>query len=224
MFDLEVFKQVLPVIEILAVIVFAASGALAASRKGLDLLGFMWLAVITGVGGGTVRDVILDVPVFWLNNTTHVAACLLTAVVVHFTASLVESRMRLLLWLDALGLALFTVAGTAKGLDHTGSALIAVVMGVITGSFGGIIRDVIGGEPSIILRREIYVTASALGAGFYWLLLKSGLTPTSAAIGGFLMIFTVRGLAIAYNVSMPVWRRSVSSRSYDDATKKSNND
>src|SRR5690606_37099585 len=140
-------------------------------RKGLDLLGFMWFAVLTGVGGGTVRDVILGVPVFWLDNPAHVAACLVTAVIVHFTAHLVESRYRVLLWFDALGLALFTVAGTAKGLDHGTGALVAIVMGVITGSVGGIARDIVGGEPSVILRREVYMTASALGAGCYALMM-----------------------------------------------------
>ncbi len=218
MFDLETFSQLMPLIDILAVVVFAATGALVASRKGLDLLGFMWLAVLTGVGGGTFRDMILDVPVFWLINPAYLAACLATAVVVHFTASLVESRYRLLLWLDALGLALFTVAGTAKGLEHDTGALVAIVMGVITGSVGGIVRDVIGGEPSIVLRHEIYVTASALGASCYVLLMASAVEPTAAAIAGFLVTFVVRGLAIAYNFSLPVWRRAVTVRDDEHST------
>ena len=211
MFDLQIFSQLMPVIDILAVVVFAASGALVASRKGLDLLGFMWLAVLTGVGGGTVRDMILDVPVFWLSNPAHIAACLATAVIVHFTASLVESRFRLLLWFDALGLALFTVAGTAKGLDNGTGALVAIVMGVITGSVGGIVRDVIGGEPSIVLRHEIYVTATALGAACYVLLIALAVAPTAAAVAGFLVTFVVRGLAIAYKLSLPMWRGSLTS-------------
>src|SRR5574339_831103 len=86
--------------DILAAVVFAVSGALVASRKGMDVMGFMWLAVITGVGGGTVRDLILNVPVFWVQNPIYVSACLATAVVMHFVAPLVESRSRTLLWLD----------------------------------------------------------------------------------------------------------------------------
>ncbi|MEZ5565860.1 MAG: trimeric intracellular cation channel family protein [Gammaproteobacteria bacterium] len=218
MFDLDALFHLMPVIDILAVVVFAASGALVASRKGLDLLGFMWLAVLTGVGGGTVRDLILDVPVFWVSSPAHVAACLLTAVIVYFTAHLVESRYRLLLWLDALGLALFTVAGTAKGLENDTGALVAIVMGVITGSVGGIVRDVIGGVPSVILRHEIYVTASALGAGCYALLMALAVEPTAAAIAGFLVTFVVRGLAIAYNLHLPAWNRTPSpSPDRDDA-------
>ena len=82
--------------EILAAVVFAVSGALVASRKGLDVTSFMWFAVITGVGGGTVRDLILNLPVFWVQNSAHVWACLVTAVVMHFVAPLVESRYRTL--------------------------------------------------------------------------------------------------------------------------------
>jgi uncharacterized membrane protein YeiH len=90
--------------DVLAAVVFAVSGALVASRKGMDVVGFMWLAVVTGIGGGTVRDLILDVPVFWVQNPIHVSACLLTAVPMHFVAPLVESRYRTLLWFDAFGL------------------------------------------------------------------------------------------------------------------------
>ena len=153
--------------DVLAAVVFAVSGALVASRKGMDVMGFMWFAVITGVGGGTVRDLILNVPVFWVQNPVHVSACLLTAVVMHFVAPLVESRYKTLLWFDAFGLALVTVAGTVKALDVGAPALVAIVMGVVTGSVGGIIRDTLGHVPSVILRHEIYVTASVLGACAY---------------------------------------------------------
>src|SRR4029453_15198697 len=101
--------------DILAAVVFAVSGALVASRKGMDVMGFMWLAVFTGVGGGARRDFIFDVPVFWVQNPVHVSACLVTAVVMHFVAPLVESRYKTLLWFDAFGLALVPVAGPAKG-------------------------------------------------------------------------------------------------------------
>lgn len=107
--------RLVPFFDVLAAVVFAVSGALVASRKGLDVMGAMWLAVITGVGGGTVRDLILDVPVFWVQNPVHISVCLLTAVVMHFISPLVESRYRTLLWFDAFGLALVTIAGTVKG-------------------------------------------------------------------------------------------------------------
>src|SRR5918994_3336799 len=104
------------------VAVFAATGALAASRKQLDIIGFLFLASITGIGGGTFRDLILDVPVFWIGNRTYVLVCAAVAVLIFFTAHFVESRYRLLLWLDAVGLAAYSVIGAAKGLGITGSA------------------------------------------------------------------------------------------------------
>src|SRR5919112_6558122 len=150
--------------DVVAAVVFAVSGALVASRKGLDLMGFMWFAVITGVGGGTVRDLILDVPVFWVQNPAHVSACLATAVVMHFVAPLVESRYRTLLWFDAFGLALVTVAGTVKASDVGTPELVAIAMGAVTGIVGGMLRDTLGHVPSVLLGQEVYVTASVLGA------------------------------------------------------------
>jgi len=195
--------------DVLAAIVFAVSGALVASRKGMDVMGFMWLAVITGVGGGTIRDLILDVPVFWVQDPSYVTACLITAVVMHFVAPLVESRYTMLLWFDAFGLALVTVAGTVKALDAGAPALVAVAMGAVTGSVGGIIRDTLGHVPSILLKHEIYVTASVLGACAYIAL--HGLAPeqTPAMIAGFLVTFGIRGLAIKLGWSLPVFRESV---------------
>jgi uncharacterized membrane protein YeiH len=194
--------------DVVAAVVFAVSGALVGSRKGMDVVGFMWLAVITGVGGGTVRDLILDVPVFWVQNPVHVSACLLTAVVMHFIAPLVESRYRMLLWFDAFGLALVTVAGTVKALDVGAPALVAIVMGVVTGCVGGIIRDTLGHVPSVLLRHEIYVTASVLGACSYVALNALGPERLTAMIVAFLVTLGVRGLAIAQGWSLPVFRES----------------
>jgi len=206
MVDMAGLAQLSVSVDILAAVSFAVSGALVASRKGLDILGFVWLAVLTGVGGGTLRDLLLGVPVFWVAEPLHVMACIATAVVVHFIAPLIESRYRLVLWFDALGLALVTVAGTAKGLDNGTGALVAVAMGVVTGSVGGIIRDLVGNEPSVILRHEIYVTASVLGACAYVLLILLALPALEAAVAGVLITFIVRGLAITFNWSLPAYR------------------
>ena len=195
--------------DVLAAVVFAVSGALVASRKGLDVMGFIWLAVITGVGGGTVRDLILSVPVFWVQNPVYVSACLLTAVVMHFVAPLVESRHKTLLWFDAFGLALVTVAGTVKSLDLGAPALVAIAMGVVTGSVGGIIRDTLGHVPSVILSHEIYVTASILGACASVGLNAAGTGRPVSMIAGFLVTFGVRGFAIKSGWSLPVFRQSL---------------
>ena len=201
--------RLVQIFDILAAVVFAASGSLVAARKGMDVVGFMWLSVITGVGGGTVRDVILDVPVFWVQQPAHVAACLATAVVMHFVAPLVQSRVRTLDWFDAFGLALVTIAGTAKALDVGTPAMVAIAMGVVTGSVGGIIRDLVGNLPSIILRHEIYVSASVAGACTFIALEAAGLPRLPTMAAGFAVTFAVRGLAIAFGWSLPVFRGSV---------------
>ena len=195
--------------DVLAAVVFAVSGALVASRKNLDVIGFMWFAVITGVGGGTVRDLILGVPVFWVQSPVYVSVCFVTAVVMHFVAPLVESRYTMLLWFDAFGLALVTIAGTSKALDVGAPAIVAIAMGVVTGCVGGIIRDTLGHVPSILLKHEIYVTASVLGACVYVALSAFEPRRLPAMIVGFLVTFAVRGLAIKFGWSLPVFRESV---------------
>jgi len=188
------------------VAVFAATGALAASRKQLDIIGFLFLAATTGIGGGTLRDLILDVPVFWVANRTYVLICAAVAVVVFFGAHRVESRYRLLLWLDAVGIAAFSVMGAAKGLTVTGSATIAVVMGVVTATFGGILRDLLAGEPSVLLRPEIYVTAALAGSVLYTLGAIAGLPAPVSALAGFFAAFLVRGGALRFGWSFPAYR------------------
>lgn len=208
MLDPAPLARLVPFFDVLAAVVFAVSGALVASRKGLDVMGFMWLAVITGVGGGTVRDLILGVPVFWVQNPVHIWGCLLTAVVMHFIAPLVESRYRTLLWFDAFGLALVTIAGTVKGVDVGAPAVVAIAMGAVTGAVGGIIRDTLGHLPSVLLGHEIYVTASVLGARVCVALDGLGAGRLAAMSAGFFVTFVVRGLAIAFGWSLPVFRPS----------------
>ena len=145
----------LAALDLISAVSFAATGALVASRKELDILGFVWFAVITGVGGGTTRDLILGQPVFWVEDPTPVIACILTAIVTHFAAHMMEYRYRYILWLDAFGMALVSVVGTLKALDAGAGVTVAIAMGVITANVGGIIRDTLGQEPSVILRREI---------------------------------------------------------------------
>ncbi|WP_298356196.1 trimeric intracellular cation channel family protein [uncultured Litoreibacter sp.] len=204
-----IFDSPTPILQFLdlaAAVAFAITGALVASRKQLDVLGFIWLAVITGVGGGTVRDLVLGVPVFWVVDPTPVVACMVTAVLVHFGAHLLESRYRFILFFDAFGMALVAVAGTAKGLDAGTSALVAVMMGVMTAALGGIIRDTFGQEPSIILRREIYVAAAVAGACAYVVMVQFGVDRVVAMGTSFVLAFVIRVLAVRYNWSLPAYR------------------
>jgi uncharacterized membrane protein YeiH len=198
--------DLLRLLDLVAAGVFAVTGALVASRKEMDLLGFLWLGVITGIGGGTLRDLLVGLPVFWVVDPTPVALCLVVAGLAHFTAHLVSSRYRLLLYLDAFGMALVTIAGAAKGLDAGAGPLVALVMGVITASFGGILRDLLGQEPSIVLRRDIYVSASAAGAGVFLAALWAGLPREVAMAVGLVTAAVIRCAAIWFNWSLPVYR------------------
>lgn len=188
------------------VAVFAATGALAASRKQLDIIGFLFLASVTGIGGGTFRDVILNLPVFWVANRDYVLICAVVAVLVFFSAHRVESRYKLLLWLDAVGLAAFSVMGAAKGLAITGSPVVSVITGMLTATFGGILRDILAGEPSVLLRPEIYVSAALAGAALFTLGDLAGLPPLASGLAGFAAAFLVRGGALKFGWSFPSYK------------------
>lgn len=188
------------------VAVFAATGALAASRKQLDIIGFLFLASVTGIGGGTFRDIILAAPVFWVRNPAYVLVCAGIAVLVFFTAHRVESRYKLLLWLDAVGLSAYSVMGAAKGLAATASPTVAIITGVLTATFGGILRDLLAGEPSVLLRPEIYVTAAMVGAAVFTIADLSGLPSLVSAVLAFSAAFLVRGGALKFGWAFPAYR------------------
>lgn len=186
------------------VAVFAITGALAASRKQMDMVGFIFLAVVTGIGGGTIRDVTLGLyPVFWVKEPLYLLICIACAALTFFTAHIFWSRLKLLIWLDAVGLALFCVMGAERAVLH--GPVVAAAMGVITGVAGGIIRDVLAHEESIILRREIYATAALLGAVTYLLMLNV-LPRDGAMLAGFAAAFALRALALMRGWSLPPFR------------------
>ncbi len=189
------------------VVVFAATGALTASRKQLDLIGFGFLAAVTGIGGGTIRDLILgEVPVFWVEKPAYLVVCVAVAAIVYFTAHLVESRYRLLIWLDAIGLAVFAVMGAAKGLALTGSPIVAVVTGMMTATFGGILRDLLSGEPSVLMRPEIYVSAALLGSAVFIAASLLGAPLILGSVLGVIAAFALRGGAIRYGWAFSPYR------------------
>lgn len=188
------------------VAVFAATGALAASRKQLDIVGFLFLATVTGIGGGTLRDLVLGVPVFWIEQHLYILVCAAVSICVFLAAHLVESRYRLLLWFDAVGLAAYGVFGAYKGLLVTGSPVIAIVSGVLTATFGGILRDLLANEPSVLLRPEIYVTAALSGAAVFVLLSLAGLPLVAAALLAFLLALAIRGGALRFGWRIPTYK------------------
>lgn len=193
-------------LDLLGVAVFAATGALVASRKQMDIIGFGLMASATGIGGGTLRDVLLERPVFWITDGRYLAVCLGIAVLVYFGAHIVQRRFVVLLWADAVGIAAYAVMGAELGLRYGAAPAVAVVLGVMTATFGGLIRDVLCQETPLILRREVYATAVAAGAGAYVLLLTAGTGKPLAAVLGFAVGFAVRAGGIALGWTLPVYR------------------
>ena len=192
-------------LEMLGTAAFAVSGALAASRKGMDIFGFCVLALMPAVGGGTIRDIIIDrVPVFWVSDNRYVAVAIIAALVIFFAPhNKPGGRRKLLVWADALGLALFAALGTEVCLQHDTGPLVAVMLGVTTAVTGGMIRDVICNEIPLILSREIYATA-AFAASLAYVLADRLALGDGVALGiGVVTGLAVRGLAIVFNWSLP---------------------
>lgn len=193
-------------LDLLGVAVFACSGALVASRKEMDLIGFGLMATATGIGGGTLRDLLLARPVFWIADGRYLAVCLGIAGVVYLTAHIVQRRFVLLLWADAIGISAYAVMGAELGLRAGAAAPVAVALGVMTATFGGLIRDVLCQETPLILRREVYATAVAAGAGTYVLALEFGAERPLAAILGVVIGLTIRGGGIGFGWSLPTYK------------------
>lgn len=197
-----------PVLEFLnlaGIALFAASGALLAAEKKRDFVTFLFFAGATGVGGGTVRDLLLDAPVFWTRENTTLLICFLAAVGVWLTP-LGLWRGKALLWLDAIGLAAFATYGAAKGLAFGVSPIAAFTMGVFTACLGGVIRDILAGEPSILLRPELYVTAAALSAGLAVAFALLGVPSYIGALIATACGLFLRGGAILKGWELPTYR------------------
>lgn len=194
------------VLDIMGVIVFATSGALVASRKEMDLIGFGLMASLTGVGGGTLRDVLLDRPVFWIADPKAIWICLVIALIVFFTAHMVQRRYSLLLWADALGIALYGVMGAELARASGVGPLVAIVMGMMTATFGGLLRDVICGETPLVLRKEVYATCAALAAAVHVVLTLSDVPFEISASTAFAAGFILRALGIAKGLSLPGYK------------------
>jgi len=199
--------RLLILLDWLGIVAFAASGALVASRKQMDAVGFVLIAVVTGFGGGTLRDLLLGrLPLFWLREPELIGLAAAVGVFVFFTAHLVESRFRALVWADAVGLALYAVIGAEIALIAGADPWAAVLLGVMTATGGGILRDVICNELPLILRREIYITAAAAAALTYVALRLAPLPRDVALSAGIVMGFAIRAAAIRRGWSLPTYR------------------
>ena len=199
----------LPAIEFLDYVgigVFAASGALLAAQKRLTLVTFFFLAVATGVGGGTMRDLLIGAPVFWVHENWTLLICLVAALLVWSTPISFWGGKGLV-WFDAVGLAVYATYGAAKGLAYGAAPLPAFGMGVLTACAGGIVRDVLAGEPSILIRPELYVTAAALAAGLMVALSLAGAPDLVAGAVSALAGFALRAGAVARGWALPAYGR-----------------
>ena len=197
----------LQVLDYAAVAIFAVTGALVASRSQLDIVGFIFIACLTATGGGTTRDAILDRTVFWVADPAVLAVASLAAIVVFFSAHLLESRYRALLWIDACALAIAVPAGVAAAQGMGQGWPIVLVMGMITGCLGGLLRDVVCNEVPLVLKQgELYVTCAFAGAAAAVLATRAGLGEMPALAICALVTLTLRSGSLAFGWRLPVYR------------------
>ena len=191
------------IIDILGTIAFSVSGALTAMKKRMDLFGIFIIAFVTSVGGGTLRDLLLDANITWMRDLTFVYVIAITTILaIIFRKKLNYVRKSLFLF-DTIGIALYTMVGIEKGIAAGLPALICIALGTMTACFGGVIRDILCNEIPVIFRKNIYATACILGGIFYFLLLKTSLTENWIVIISGSIVITVRLLAVTFNWSLP---------------------
>ena len=186
-------------------VVFAVSGALVAARYRMDVFGYVLVGTITGIGGGTLRDLLLGRVVWWTQAPFELLLCAGAALATYFLMPGVtddEARRRGIVWADALGLAAFGVVGCHVALQHGSPFIIAVFMGMVTATGGGVIRDVIANRQPMIVRGELYATAALAGSLAYALLLETGLNPAAAQLLAFGLAFALRAAAIVFGIRM----------------------
>lgn len=197
---------VLNILDLAGTAVFAVTGALAAGRKRMDIFGVVVLGCVTALGGGTLRDVILgSQPIFWVSDTHYLAVATIAAICTFVSARVWTLPVTVLMYADALGLAVFTVIGFQKAFQITHAYGIAIVMGMTTGVAGGLVRDILSGEVPLILRREIYASASLCGGAMLALLSWLELPAPVALSGAVLTALVIRVVALHRNLSLPLF-------------------
>ena len=194
------------ILDLFGVAVFAITGGLISGRKKMDVFGIVVVALVTALGGGTIRDVILGTtPVFWIADPTYVVVAVAAALFIFAFARFSELWPEALLVADAFGLAVFTIIGAQRAFEAKASPLIAIILGVMTGVAGGIVRDLLCGEIPLILRREIYATASLLGGALFVTFSSLNIKGGAITVGAVAIIVAVRLAALHWNISLPVF-------------------
>ncbi|MDO9913790.1 trimeric intracellular cation channel family protein [Glaesserella parasuis] len=192
--------------DLIGTIVFAISGAIAARQHKMDIFGMFVLAFVTGVGGGTLRDVMISsTPVFWMKQPTYVLMISVAVVIVAILKNQIDRDYwkKGLLIFDAIGLGVFTVIGVQKGLDFGLHPLICVALGGVTGCFGGLIRDILRNEVPVILQKEVYVTASLIGGIIFILFRDAGFESNWIDVATVTTVIAIRMLTIKFNMHLP---------------------
>lgn len=191
---------------LIGIAAFSITGVIAAGKKGMDIFSIVLLGVVTALGGGTLRDIILDVtPVFWVGDLSYLWVATITPIVAFFLLRYVQHVRKLLLYADAFGLALFTILAAEKTLVLGFSGPVAVLMGLITGIAGGMIRDTLTGQMVLLLGKEFYATPALLGAIVFALLTAIYPSHEFNRLYGIAIIFLLRGAAIQWNLYYPKW-------------------
>ncbi|PWE17976.1 trimeric intracellular cation channel family protein [Marinicauda salina] len=201
-------ELVFSVLDFVGVFFFALSGGILAARKTLDPFGAAIVGAAAGMGGGTLRDLFLGaLPVFWVDAPAYLGVAVVAALVGYYGSTIVRgergARQRALAWADAAGLSVFTVIGAEAGLAAGAHWSIAMLTGVMSAAFGGLIRDVIVNDVPLVLRAEIYALASLAGAGVYVAAIALGLSGEIAAPATAALVFALRGAAMIFNWTLP---------------------
>jgi uncharacterized membrane protein YeiH len=195
-------QELIELVDRVGVFVFALSGGMVAVRHRMDVLGVMVVSLFPAIGGGTLRDLLLGVPVFWLTDQASLILALSAGLAAFFFANF-WARLHALVWADAAGLALFAVVGASKAYTVDGSFLVSVFMGALTATAGGLIRDVVCNESPMLLREEVYATAAIADASTFWLAREAGMSEQEGLLTGSLVAFAVRTAGIVFKLRLP---------------------
>lgn len=194
----------LTVIEVLGTCAFAISGIRLAAAKRFDWFGAYVVGLVTAIGGGTLRDVLLDIPVFWMLSPMYLAVTGVSLLAVILFRRALVGGMRTIFIFDAIGLALFVVVGIEKTLAADWPMWVAIVMGIITGSFGGVTRDILINEEPLFFRKDIYATACLAGGVVYWLLALTALSSWVPQAACAVAVIGLRVAAVVFRWSLPI--------------------
>lgn len=206
------------ILEMIGTVACAISGIRLAATKNFDWFGAYIVGLVTAIGGGTLRDILLDIPVFWMYNWWYLGVTAISLFSVVIFKKLLVSKDRMLLIFDSIGLAMFCVIGINKTLALGLPIWVAMVMGIITGAFGGVARDILINEVPLVFRKDIYATACLAGGLIYWIIMLASGPSYISQISCAATIIIIRFMALKYNLSLPVLSENAKGRKKPDSS------